>query len=251
MMTRRGFVRTSAGLIGSAAPVSLAAMWPDTAIARDAVDMTAREGVMRFRVDRGGSEMGRHVLRFARPSSRQIDVAIDIDLKVTFGPFTLFEYSHRNETTWSGGRIQRLKTRTNDDGDKYTVDAEAQSEDSLRVRTQEETRTVPGDILPTSYWQRATVARTQLLNTQNGALAEVAVAPLGARPQKLPNGKVQADGFEMSGDVRVKVWYDPDGRWVGMSFDGKGERVTYELIERAGFIPLSAASSDTPTNTAL
>jgi hypothetical protein len=199
--------------------------------------MNAENGLMRFRVARGGSDIGHHEVRFTRTSAHHLKVAIDIDLRVSFGPFTLFSYTHRNRTVWSDGRLLHLATRTDDDGDKHEVEAKRQDDGALRVSTKSETRVVPGDVLPTTYWIAATPDQSRLLNTQNGELAEVSVAALGTRAYSVPGGRVTAQGYEMSGDVRTKVWYDPDGRWIGLSFDGKGEPVVYTLERREGFLP--------------
>jgi hypothetical protein len=228
----------AAALLGGGLPLALPVR-PLSAEGRDMIDMKAESGVMRFRVERGGSDIGTHEVRFTRTNAHHLKVAVDIDLKVSFGPFTLFSYTHRNRTVWSDGRILHLATRTDDDGDRHEVEAKRQDDGDLRVTTKADSRVAPGDILPTSYWIAATPDQRRLLNTQNGELAEVSVAALGTRDYPVPGGQVTATGYEMDGDVRTEVWYDPDGRWVGLSFDGKGEDVVYTLKRREGFLPTS------------
>ncbi len=208
-------------------------------------DMSADTGVMRFRVDRDGGEIGTHELRFERAGHGRIKVAIDIDLAVKFGPFTVFSYTHRNRTAWSDGRILYLSTRTDDDGEVYEVEAERRDDGKLAVATKRgESAVAPAEILPTTYWMTATTAQDRLLNTQEGNLASVEMAPLGERKQQVPGGRVTATGYKMTGDVQAHIWYGPDGRWVGLSFEGRGKRVTYTLVHRSGFLPTSPVLSD-------
>jgi len=245
MLQRRSFLGVAAGAGACslvAAPPAVRAADSDGA---SKIDMRADAGVMRFRVDRGGSEIGRHEIRFERAAHDRIKVGVDIDLSVEFGPFTVYSYTHRNRTIWSGGRIVHLSTRTDDDGDVFEVEATRRDDGDLRIETKRGMTTVaPADILPTTYWMTATTQQTRLLNTQKGNVAEIGVESLGQRKQAVPGGRVTARGHKLTGDVQAHVWYDPDGRWVGLSFDGRGKRVTYTLRHRAGYLPTSPVSAD-------
>jgi len=202
------------------------------------------EAGMAFEVRRGGSRIGRHRLAFARPGPGRLDVAIDIDLEVTFGPFTLYRYTHRNRTRWADGRVLSLATETDDDGEAHRVRAERGPGGQLRVTADGTTGTLPAEVLPTSYWMTATIDQSRLLNTQTGALAEVSVQGLGTRAQAVPEGEATARGYRMTGDVEADIWYDATGRWVGLSFDGKGERITYRLNGRRGDLPTAPPGRD-------
>ncbi len=84
----------------------------------------------------------------------------------------------------------------------------------------------------------STVRADRLLNTQKGTLGQVEVERTGTRQVQLPGGRtVEAEGYVMRGDIDTAIWYDADGRWVALAFDAKGERITYHLIERGGYVP--------------
>ena len=238
MLDRRDVLRGAGSLtLAAGAFVVPARGGAVNAATADEVNMDADTGMMRFRVDRGGSRMGTHELRFERRDDHHVKVAIDIDLAVKFGPFTVFRYTHRNRTVWSDGRILRMSTRTDDDGTKYEVEATRGDDGDLIVTTRESKTTARGEILPTTYWMQATPQQSELLNTQKGNVASVRVTDLGTRRQKTPTGPVTAQGYKMAGDVQAEMWYGPDGRWVGLGFDAKGERVIYTLERREGFLP--------------
>ena len=243
MLHRRTLLGAAAASAFAAPSVRVRAARPENAAGEP--DMNADTGVMRFRVDRDGSEMGTHELRFERVGHGRIKVAIDIELAVKFGPFTVFRYTHHNRTVWSEGRILYLSTRTDDDGEVYEVEAERRDDDKLAVATKRgESAVAPADILPTTYWMTATTEQGRLLNTQKGGVASVTLTSLGQREQKVPGGRVTATGYKMTGDVAAHIWYDPDGRWVGLSFDGRGKRVTYTLVHRSGLLPTSPVLAD-------
>lgn len=224
----------AAGAVATLMFTPAAASGETTAESGKQADMLGR---LAFEVRRDGAKIGTHVLTFRQPAPGRLAVHIEIELSVGFGPITLYRYSHRNDTLWADGRLLSMDTRTDDDGDKHFVRARRTEDGNLRVESDSGTRMAPGDILPTTYWPRATVAQERLLNTQTGEVAEVEVRPLTdgeARPVKVAAG---AEGYAMTGDVQAHIWYAPDGRWTALAFDGRGERVTYHPMAREGTVP--------------
>lgn len=210
-----------------------AAAGPAEAVSKAAAERT---GTLRFRVDRGGSPIGTHELTFRQAGDR-LTVQVDIQLEVGIGPITFFRYEHANTTTWLDGRVVRMQTRTNDNGDKHRVTAERTPAGDLRVRTREGVRSVPGDILPSTYWIAGTVDASRLLNTQNGRVEEITVDPAGTERVETAQGPLEAQRYVIHGALDTHVWYQQAGRWVGLAFDARGERVTYHLVERSGYLP--------------
>ncbi len=194
-------------------------------------------GRLIFEVRRDGSRIGTHSLTFRQPAPGRLAVRVEIELSVGFGPITLYRYTHRNDTLWADGHLLSVDARTDDDGDEHFVRARRTDQGRLRVESDSGTRTAPGDILPTTYWTRATVAQDRLLNTQTGEIAEVEVQPLTDGEARKVDVAAGAEGYAMTGDVRAHIWYGPDGRWTALAFDGRGKRVTYHPIAREGTIP--------------
>jgi hypothetical protein len=195
-----------------------------------------RTGTLRFRVDRGGSPIGTHEVTFRQAGDR-LTVRVDIELEVGIGPIAFFRYEHANTTTWRDGRVVRIETLTNDNGDKHRVEAERTPAGDLRVRTNKGVRSVPGDILPSTYWIAGTVEAERLLNTQNGRVEEITVDAAGTERVETAEGAVEAQRYVIHGALDTHVWYQQAGRWVGLAFDARGERVTYRLVERSGYLP--------------
>ena len=142
------------------------------AVGLPAVASVPPDGDLAFRVLRGDSPMGDHRLTFQRDGAR-LEVLVSIDLDVKLGPFTLYEYTHENREVWRDGRLVRLSTETDDDGESFFVEAQ-RTDDGLRVETREGSRIVPGDIIPSSYWNYAIVEAEQVLDTQKGRVLDVA-----------------------------------------------------------------------------
>lgn len=198
--------------------------------AEAAVPETSPGPDLSFRVERGGDPIGTHRISFTREGD-ELHVAIDIELAVSFGPITVFRYEHRNRETWRNGKLVALETETNDDGKRYTVSATA-SDKGLEVTSSANgTFVAPANIIPTSYWNPATLTQTQLLDTQKGRLIDVAIEETGAREADVGGRTVPVNEYRMTGDLKLSLWYSRDMEWLNVIFRARGEDVDYRVVQ--------------------
>jgi hypothetical protein len=210
-----------------------------------------RDGDIDFQVVRGGdSPMGEHRLTF-RQSDEGMQVDVSIDLDVDFGPFTVYEYEHSNREVWQNGQLVSLTSETNDNGDDYFVRAE-RTNDGLRVESQDGVKTVPADILPTSYWNYDIVEADRVLDTQKGRVMEIETRRVGEAEIWVDGRRVPARHYRMTGDIKLDLWYDADNQWVKTAFVVRDEQIEYfrgglpEDLEQASFFvgPKASGGAD-------
>lgn len=187
------------------------------------------------------SRVGSHSISFERIAEDRMDVEIAIDLEVKFGPFTVFDYRHRNSTEWHNGRLHRMESRTDDNGDRFDVAVDRSAGELLVNATGLDPYTTRPDILPTTYWMASTVAQSQLINTQSGEQIDVEVREIGREDVPGPAGPIPATRYGMSGDLDIDLWYDDDGILVSLAFRARGYDVTYQLAERTDRLPVASA----------
>lgn len=206
-----------------------------------AATVSPKEGLLRFEVALDGSPIGEHSLTFAQNATNDLEVGIAIDLAVKFGPFTVFDYTHRNASLWRDGLLQRMQSETDDNGDMHNVLVEGR-DGALRV-TADGVRVyeIPDRMLPTTYWMASTVAQSQLINSQTGELLEVEIVERGREDVPGPDGPIPATHYELTGDLEIDLWYDDAGILVGLAFVARGSDITYRLIERVGTLPVAEA----------
>lgn len=166
-----------------------------------------------FELIRDGDVIGLHRVGFSEAENRTV-ARISIDIEVSFGPFTLYDYRHRNEEIWDSEGLVRLTTRTDDDGELSFVSADRRN-GQLAVRSSSGVGKYTKELLPTSYWNNQTITAGRLLNTQDGRIMRVDVRPVDEARHK------------MSGDLNLYIDYDRSGRWTGMSFFARDAEVTY------------------------
>jgi len=214
--------------LGAAAAATILPITP----IRPAVAATSLDGIpparlIPFDIRRGDSVIGRHTVRFSGDASRlTAEIAIDIEVKAAF--ITVYRYTHRNTEVWADGRLQSLDTRTDDNGDALSVTGRATA-DGFRVEGSQGVVVAPADIMPTSYWNAATVERDLLLDTQKGNLREVSIRPAAREPVAAAGRTVPATRYEVTGDLDLDVWYSDPGQWVKLHFEARGATIDYTL----------------------
>ena len=85
-----------------------------------------RPAPITFTVFRGASQIGTHRVEFLQGGPDPV-VEISIDLVVRFAGIPVYRYTHRSREEWSGGLLQRLDARTDDNGTQTEVRARAGS----------------------------------------------------------------------------------------------------------------------------
>jgi Family of unknown function (DUF6134) len=183
-----------------------------------------------FAVYRNGEAIGRHMLAFQH-NGPDLTVSATVDFTVKVMGFTAYRYSHRGQEVWTGDTFQSTSTQTDDNGTKYAVRAQ-RTANGIDVQRTSGREVMPAGTLPTSHWNVRQLAQTTLLNTQNGSLAHVQVAPLGRERVKTATGWIDATRYRYSGDVTKDQWFDDRGRWVKTTFKASdGSTIEYILQE--------------------
>jgi hypothetical protein len=193
-----------------------------------AAPASSPEPALSFRVERGGTPIGTHTINFTQVGD-ELHVAIDINLAVSFGPITVFRYAHSNRETWRDGKLVAIETETNDDGRLFSVSARM-TDQGLEVTSSENgTFIAPKNIIPTSYWNPATVEQTRLLDTQRGRIINVRVNETATREALVDGARVPVREYEMTGDLKLKLWYSPQMEWLNVIFRARGSDVDYHV----------------------
>ncbi len=189
-------------------------------------------GVLQFSLLRNGSPLGNYDLRFeTRDGSLHVVTRVDVDYRLAF--ITLYRFEQNRNELWRDGNLVSLETQTNDDGDRFALTAWA-TPDGLQVNGREFDGLAPTDIMPTGFWDIRTVERTQLLNSEDGVLLEIAVTRIGVETVSALGQPVRASHYRIDGDTEKDVWYDESGIWVALRMTASdGSTIEYRLLPPA------------------
>lgn len=204
---------------------------------------------LRFAVYRNGEPIGSHVLSFRHEGNKRV-VATAIDFSVKVLGVTAYRYTHRGNEVWTGGTLQSLDARTDDNGKQYTVSARRQGGPLVVVRESSDAvvktmfndqglqkpepirETLPASVMPSTHWNINQVKQSSLLNTQYGTVSRTQITPIGREKVKTSSGTLEATHYSYSGDITLDQWFDDRGRWVKAAFKAfDGSTIEYILQE--------------------
>jgi hypothetical protein len=178
-----------------------------------------------FRILRGDSDIGRHVLS-ARLTPAGFEMAIDVDIRVKVLGITAYRYTLSNREVWKDGRIVSVTTEVDDDGDANFARIR-RTDSGLEVDGSSYSGPVPGDAVTTSYYARPFIDRRPWISTQSGKPLTIDAVEADYR---------DFDAWRIRGDLETKLVYDQRGEWVGCVFDASGTEARYEVIDDTGAI---------------
>jgi hypothetical protein len=218
---RRDIVRLAAG--------SLAAGLVGLPTAVQAAGTAALPSNLRFAIRRKGSVIGSHQVSFRSTDAGLIAETV-VRMKVKIAFITAFRYSHDAEEHWRGHRLQSLSSSTDDDGEKFRVDGQATAQ-GIRVSGAEGTAIAPADACTTdSLWNRAIMERQTVIDAQDGTVVGLVVKKSGRGQFKIGGSLLDATFFDIATpNTTGRVWYDDSDRWIGASFEIRGEKLDYAL----------------------
>ena len=181
-----------------------------------------------FDVLRNGRKVGSHSVSFVEEAGGlRVESRMHLSLRLWFVEAYHFEY--RSTERWCGDQLESLSAVTNDNGTQTQVSA-ARHGDALRLHAPAGSVLVYGRAFATNHWHPGVLQASQVLNTLTGQLNRVRLRNCSER---LPDA-IGAACHEYQGDLQAKVWYDADGHWRGLAFDGRdGSRIEYRLAARS------------------
>jgi hypothetical protein len=185
-------------------------------------------GRLDYKVTRQGDDIGTQSVEFIR-NGDELTVRTRVNIAVTMLGIPLFRFTHAAEEQWQGGRLVRITSQTNDDGEARRVDLRLDG-DRLRGTYNGRAVNYAGDLIPASLWHPETVHRSVLLDPIKGRDRHVAIADKGEEPIKVKGQTVTAHHYSMTGEIMREIWYGPDGQVVQVRFPAKdGSQITVAL----------------------
>jgi hypothetical protein len=184
-----------------------------------------------FRVFLDDREIGYHNFYLAEVGEhKQLRSVAEFEYRLLF--VKLFDYEHEALETWSGDCLSSIRSRTDSNGDDYTLDGRRSGE-AFVVEANQEPMSLPSCVMSFAYWNPAFLEQTELLNTQDGRFLPVEVQgpsedTLAVGGNSLPSLRYRLE----AGDMSLDLWYSHDKRWLALESEVAGGRILrYEPVE--------------------
>lgn len=185
-----------------------------------------------FAVLREGAPIGEHRVTFERRGDEVIATS-EFNARVSLLAIPVYRFEYRSVDRWRDHCLVELSAETNDNGERTAVAARRVG-DALAVTGSGGAYTTPATLFPTNHWHAGVIGATRVLNTITGKVNAVTMAAKGE--DRVPvNGEARpARHYRYTGEIENDVWYDAQGRWVGMRFVGQDGSTIEYVCEQCG-----------------
>ena len=168
-------------------------------------------------------EIGRHVITFSC-QGEDLLVETEISGKVTVLSLPVYKLAGTYREVWRGDRLISFDSKVNDNGEEFEVSARAEGDHMLIDRRRGPIE-APASIVSDHPWNFAVLDRTLLFDARRGKLRHVQVEPAGKEALTIGGRKVEANKYQMTGDLERVLWYGEDGAWLQSQLEYGGSKV--------------------------
>jgi hypothetical protein len=213
---RRG-LRAGAVLIAGLLAASAAMGAPS-----HACDQPPGQDVYKIDHERFG-DIGRHVITFScQGDDLLVETQISGEVRVLSLPIYTLAGNYRE--VWRGDRLISFDSRLDDNGEKFEVSARAE-DDHMLIDRRRGLIEAPASIVSDHPWNFAVLDRTLLFDARRGKLRHVQVEPVGKEALMIGGREVEANKYQMSGDIERLLWYGEDGSLLQSQLSYGGSKV--------------------------
>jgi hypothetical protein len=164
------------------------------------------------------------------PQADARELHSDTHFSVRFLSFSAYHYDHHATEIWHGDCLDRLDSKSDDDGKVLAVHALNDGQ-QLEVEAPSGHYSVPGCVMTFAYWNPVMLQQTRLINPETGEPVPVSITPNGETDLKVHDATVHAQRYHLHGpEMEIDLWYSAQGDWLALeSLTRKGRRVRYVL----------------------
>jgi hypothetical protein len=175
-----------------------------------------------------GSDCGRHSVAVEAQSGRCVaTIRSTADVRLFVLP--LFRYEHLSREIWTGDTLVAFESRTQDNGRLFRV-AGYGTPAGFLVEIGGHRATLPPDVAPATYWNRAILERAHVLDPEDGRLFRHRVGTERIAALDWMPGAGTATEVEVTSFTSGVVWYDRSGRFLGCRFRKDGHDVEFRAL---------------------
>lgn len=192
--------------------------------------------VWNFRVYLDDKPIGYHRFTLTRQGEdSELKSEARFDVKVLF--INAYRYVHDATERWSGRCLKGMTARTDDDGERFAVNAAADGTGLSVAVTRGAAQAAPavkkidGCAMSFAYWDAEILRQSRLLNAQTGEYEAVSVTAAGEDRVAVRGRPVEARRYRITGPKNpIDLWYSATGDWLALeSSVGGGRRLIYRI----------------------
>ena len=204
-----------------------------------AIGIVPKNDEMMFDIYRKGKNIGFHSIIFNK-IDEQLQVTIDVKIKVKLGFITIYKYSHENSEIWKENELIKINTNSiTNSKDKYELNGQ-QNLENFEFIGIEGKQLTHKNIIPISYWNRDILDNNEFLDTQKGIIRKSKKKFLKNELIVFNNKNINTKKYELriltkhSSDKKtvpeILLWYTFSGELMKLQFKSPEDNSIIDYI---------------------
>lgn len=195
--------------------------------ARSAIERASN--TFRFDLILDEEKIGTHQITIGRVGISDIwRHETNVSASVSLGIFGDITFDHHSIEDWKHGRLQKLTSETDDDGEKFSVTGRADG-DNFITNGPDGTFRASGDLMTTNdVWTETFCRQQEVIDAATGGVIGIVADPAGQRTARdaLKHGLRPYD--VVSAKITGQLLYDDTGIWTGGTLQKNGQEIEYD-----------------------
>jgi hypothetical protein len=175
----------------------------------------------------GGEPIGSYRVNIAR-NGNEIEIEAASDLKVRFGPLTVFEFAHQRRELWRDRELVKSIAQTTKNGEFYDIKITRRAEGYKRVVNGREDQ-LEDPVRVLALWHDDLFEHEFFISPLEDKLYRLSVDFVGEERIEIGDQRVQALHYRMTGDSERELWYDEAGHVLKVRLYDYGSEIDYVL----------------------
>lgn len=212
--------------------------WPGLVFAEDSPEPSAPTLSQRlslygeeaqWSIHRKNRRIGTHRMTVSQSGdSASIEFETDITVRVLKVP--VYRFNYQSTERWSNGELATVSTRVTEKGDTTQTELDLSS-DVARAIGPAGSVDAANVNFATNHWHSGVLGAQRVFNTITGVPNNVVVTTEGTGELTVGSRVIPYTAYRYSGELELVSWYDDEGRWLGMRFDGEdGSIIEYRKL---------------------
>lgn len=182
------------------------------------------------------THIGTHNFSIEKTAAQSYKVVSRSVMRVNILFFTAFSYNHQAEEVWQGGCLQKLESKTIENGEVTQVKGRTEDDAFLWQVDGGNEKSATECVRSFAYWHPTYLLKAErLLNPQTGALKDVTTSARdieASQTSLADKGHQNLKEISIAGDeLDIKVWYNEVFDWQGLASQVDGNRIWYKRVE--------------------
>lgn len=215
---------------GLAAGAGFTSAFPWTFLAQAETERVPH--TFKFNLSLNDDKIGAHEIIIAQDgASGNWRHETNVNVRVSLGIFGDITYDHHCVEEWGKGRLRSLMSRTNDDGEKFQVNGQADGNGFVTQGPDGQYR-ASGQLMTTnSLWSENFCAQDEVIDAATGGVIGVVIDPINKRRLSRTEKQQRLSSYDVvSAKITGELLYDTAGIWSGGILQKNGQEIEYEQV---------------------